>query len=103
MIRTTLIAGLLTTVAIASPALAVDTAAAASAYTTAETTIGTLLDNPAAKAAVDKNLPELSTNPQIRLIRGMTLKQIQQFKPDMITDETLAHIDADLAKLPAQK
>lgn len=33
----------------------------------------------------------------------MTLKSIQQFSPDRFTDEVLAAIDADLAKLPEKK
>ena len=34
------------------------------------------------------------------MARGMTLKATQQFAPSMVTDEVLAKIDADLAKLP---
>jgi hypothetical protein len=37
------------------------------------------------------------------MARGMTLKQIQQFAGDAVTDEALAKIDADLAKIPAKK
>lgn len=33
----------------------------------------------------------------------MTLKDVQQFAPDKLSDHALAAIDADLAKLPAQK
>jgi hypothetical protein len=42
-------------------------------------------------------------NPQIEMARSMTLKQIQGFAGDAITDEVLAKVDADLAKLPARK
>ena len=37
------------------------------------------------------------------MVRALTLKQIQQFKPDLVTDAVLAQIDADLAKLPVAK
>ena len=79
------------------------TPAAAPAYTTSETDIGTLLDNPAAKAILDKHMPGFSANPQIDMARSMTLKVIQSYAADTITDEALVKVDADLAKLPIQK
>ncbi|WP_062793200.1 hypothetical protein [Sphingobium herbicidovorans] len=91
--------------AIATPALAQDaanpsSAAATAKFSTAETDLGTLLDNPAAKAVVEKHIPGLTTNDQIEMARGMTLKAIQQYAGDEVTDARLAAIDADLAKLP---
>jgi len=77
--------------------------AATAALSTSTTDIGTLLDNPAAKAILDKQLPGFADNPQISMARSMTLKQIQTFAGDTVTDEKLALIDADLAKLPAGK
>ena len=78
-------------------------APAAATYTTASTTIGALLDDPAAKQVLVKHLPNLAGSPQIEMARGMTLKDTQQFAPNMVTDEVLTKIDADLAKLPAKK
>lgn len=69
-------------------------------YTTADTEIGTLLDDPAAKAILDKIIPGMTSNDQIEMARSMTLKSIQQYAPDQITDEHLAQLDAELAKLP---
>lgn len=104
-----LVAGLL--VASASPAFAepaktveAKPAAAASPapkvrYSTAETEIGTILDDPAAKAIVEKHIPGVTTDEQIDMARAMTLKDIQAYSPDVITDEKLAAIDADFAKL----
>lgn len=92
--------------AFAAPAYAADPAPAvapAPAYSTAETDIGTLLDNPATKAVIDKHMPGFAGNPQIDMARAMTLKQIQQFAGDQITDDVLAKVDADLAKIPAAK
>lgn len=86
----------------ASPAPAATPAPAARHYTTADTDIGTFLDDPAAKAVVDKYLPGFSSNDQIEMARGMTLAAIQQFSPDVITDAKLVAIDAELAKLPVK-
>lgn len=69
-------------------------------YTTDDTEIGTLLDDPAAKAIVEKHIPGMTTNEQIDMARSMTLKAIQTYSPDDVTDARLAAIDADLAKLP---
>jgi hypothetical protein len=43
---------------------------------TLDTTLGTLLDDPKAKAVLDKYLPGVSTNPMISMVKGMTLKSI---------------------------
>jgi para-nitrobenzyl esterase len=107
MLRNALIAGLLAATAISAPAYAAAPAPAAAPaaahYTTAETDIGTLLDDPASKAVLDKNMPGFSSNPQIDMARAMTLAQIQQFAPDQVSANVLAKIDADLAKLPPKK
>jgi hypothetical protein len=99
------VALLLGVASVATPVLAEDAAPAAAAakvlFTTAESTIGDILDNPEAKAIVDKHLPGLSTNEQIDMARGFSLKAVQSFKPDLISDETLAKIDADFAALAA--
>ena len=78
-------------------------AAPAAVYTTADTDIGSLLDDPAAKAILDKYMPGFSTNPQVDLARSLTLKGVQAYAADKITDEALAKVDADLAKLPVKK
>lgn len=75
--------------------------AAKPAFSTGESTVGALLDNPKTKAVLDKLVPALATNPQIEMARGFTLKQIQQFAPDQLTDDLLAKIDAELAAVPA--
>ena len=69
-------------------------------YTVDETDLGTLLDNPATKAIVEKHIPGMTTNDQVDMARGMSLKAIQQYAPDEVTDQRLAAINADLAKLP---
>jgi hypothetical protein len=107
MLRQILIAGTFA-FAVAAPlsVSAADPAAApapAPAFSTSTSSIGTLLDNSATKAILAKYLPDLVSNPQIEMARGMTLKQVQSYSADTVTDAVLAKIDADLAKVPAQK
>jgi para-nitrobenzyl esterase len=78
-------------------------AAGAEHYSTSATPIGTLLDDPAAKAVLTKYIPDTVNNPQIDMARSMTLKDTQQYAPDSMTDAVLAKIDAELALLPAKK
>jgi len=88
----------------AGPALAADPAAAAKpAFSTSESTIGELIDNPETKAIFDKHLPGVSSNEQFEMAKAMTLRQVQAYAPDQFTDETLAKLDADLAKVPAKQ
>ena len=88
----------------ASAAPPVAPAAAAGHYTTAATTIGVLLADPAAKAAIDRRFPEFTKSSSVTsgMANSMTLKGLQQFKPDMFTDASLAALDEELAKLPVK-
>ena len=85
------------------PSPAAVTSPAAVAYTTAKTRIGTLLDDPAARAILDKHIPGFSGGESIDMARSMTLKAIQQYAPEAVTDKALENIDADLSKLVAKK
>lgn len=76
--------------------------ATAAHYSTSATEIGTLLDDPAAKAVIEKHVPGMTTNDQIDMARAMTLKDIQQYSPDAVTDKVLTAIDADFAKMPVK-
>jgi para-nitrobenzyl esterase len=73
---------------------------AAGGYEVASTDLGTLLEDPGAKAVLVKYIPALVGNDQIQMARAMTLKQLQQYAGDMLTDETLGKIQMDLDKLP---
>lgn len=100
MSRHLLAAAALAVAAAATPAFAADAPAAAAAkFNSADSSIGTLLDNPQAKAVLEKHIPEFISNPQIEMARAMTLKQIQGFAGDALSDEVLAKVDADLAKI----
>jgi para-nitrobenzyl esterase len=70
-------------------------AAAAAGFSVEKSTIGELLASPAAKAVLEKHIPEIVGNAQIAQAATMTLKGIQQYAPDL-TDEKLAKIDTDL-------
>ena len=114
MLRNLITTAALGVAAIAVPAIAAETPTAAAAtapaaapapkaaFSVEGTDVGTLLDNPATKAVLDKLLPGLSTNPQIDMARAMTLKQVQGYAPDKIKDEALVQVDAELAKIPAK-
>jgi hypothetical protein len=90
---------------VAAPAMAEDAAAPAAAeasadhhLSTADTPLGDLLDNAAARAVLEARIPEVIGNPQIEMARPMTLKSLQSYSPSL-TDEVLAAIDADLANI----
>ena len=76
--------------------------ASTGSYSTGSTQLGTLIDQQEAKAVLDRFLPGLSTNPQIGMARSQTLRSIQSFMPNVLTDDILAQIDAELAKIRAE-
>ncbi|MBL4827000.1 MAG: hypothetical protein JKY66_04690 [Spongiibacteraceae bacterium] len=95
--RAALLSATLLTI-LAFPVIASDNVAYT--YNCTDTELGLMLDNPALKAIVEKHLPGLTNNDQVDMARGMSLKDIQMYSPDEITDEKLAAIDAEIAKLP---
>lgn len=96
----------MTLIQFVAPTVVLADASAASkavAYSTEDTDIGTILDTPALRAIVDKYLPGFSSGDQIDMARSMTLRSIQQFAADTITDKALADMDTEFAKVPAPK
>jgi hypothetical protein len=75
-------------------------AAAATRYSTADTKLGALLADPAAKAVLDKYFPGVSSDKRISMGKSMTLRAIRKFSPETFTIEALDAADAELAKLP---
>lgn len=71
------------------------------AYSVETTDIGTLIDNPATAEILEKYMPGFTTNGQVAMTRGFTLKSIQSYAPDMISEEALEGIEADLSALEA--
>lgn len=43
---------------------------------TLDTTLGTILDDPKSKAVLDQQLPGVSSNPMIAMVRNMTLNNL---------------------------
>ena len=77
-------------------------APAATLYSVETTKIGTLLDTPTLLVIFKKYLPEIVANPQVDQGRDLTLPEIVQYVPDIVTPEKLAAIDTELKALPQQ-
>jgi hypothetical protein len=77
----------------AAPALAETPAAAVSAE---NTPIADIAATPEGKAALDKNLPGLTTHEAYEQFKGMSLKQVQPMSGGAITDEQIKALQADL-------
>lgn len=73
-------------------------AAPAAAKFSVDSLVGDLLGNPAAKAVLQKYIPEVVADPNLQMGVGFPLSGIAQFVPQL-TPEMLAKIDADLKKL----
>jgi hypothetical protein len=71
-------------------------------YSVAKTKIGDLLDKPALRAIFEKYLPEVANGEHIDQARDVTLPEIVQYAPDLITPSKLAAIDMELKALPPQ-
>jgi hypothetical protein len=84
----------------AAPAAPAAAAPAASGALTTDSPVQDLAANPAAKAVLDANLPMLTSHEAYESFKMMSLKELQPLSGGIITDEALAKIQADLAKLP---
>ena len=72
-------------------------------YSVTETLVGKMLDDPAANAILKRMIPTVYANEQFQSAgRDLTLKAIQQYEPDALSDENLAKIQAELNKIPAK-
>lgn len=85
-------------VAVATPALAQQGAAAEAKYSTTKQTIGELVKNEKTKAVLVKLLPDLIANPQLEQGYEMKFPDIVQYVPEL-TPEKLKEVDAELAKV----
>jgi YD repeat-containing protein len=85
------------------PALAADAVAPAAHYSVSTTLVAKMLDDPATNALLKKMIPTVYANDMFQTSgRELTLKAIQQFEPEALSDENLAKIQAELDKLPAK-
>jgi para-nitrobenzyl esterase len=86
----------------ASPAFAQTPALAAPAarYSVQTSTLGQLLENPQTKALLEKHFPEVAHHPQLNEGLGLTLPDVVQYLPDVVTPPKLAAMDAELKAIP---
>ena len=61
--------------------------------------VGDLLANEAARAVLDKNLPDFTSNPQLAMAQGFSLKMLAGLAGGRITPEMLAAVEAELIAL----
>lgn len=87
-----------------TPAFAQGTPAAKPAhYSVSTTLVEKLLADPAAVAILKELIPTVYANDQFQSAgRALTLKDIQQYEPEALSDENLAKIQAAFDRIPAK-
>lgn len=89
--------------ALMAPAVGAEAAAPAAHYSVTTTLVGKMLDDPAADAILKKMIPTVYANEMFKTMgRESTLKAIQQYEPEALSDENLAKLQAELDKIPAK-
>ena len=86
---------------VASPAWAQESVAPAQTeqaakYSIKTSKLGELLNNPQTKAIFEKYFPEVVNHPQINEGLDLTLPDVVQYLPDVVTPEKLAAMDTEL-------
>ncbi len=97
-----LIAALSGAAAAQTPAPPPAPASAAAGYSVETTKIGVLLDTPALHKIFEDFFPDIVANPQIDQGREMTLPDIVQYAPDILTPDKLEAMDVALKAVPPQ-
>lgn len=67
---------------------------------TVDSTVGELLDNAPARTVLERQLPILVKNPEVRQASALSLRALAQYMPTILTTEKLKAIDAELARTP---
>ena len=70
--------------------------APASKYSIQTSTCGELANNPQTRAIFEKYFPEVLHHPQFNMGLDLTLPEVVQYLPDVITPPKLAAMDAEL-------
>jgi len=86
--------------ALAQPVAAPAEAASASKYSIKTSKLGELLDNPQTKVILEKYFPEVVHHPQLNEGLDLTLPDVVQYLPDVVTPEKLAAMDSELKTIP---
>lgn len=68
-------------------------------YSVEESTVGALLDYSEAREALEHHIPGIADIRQLAIARPLTLRDIQPYYPNMITDERLAALDLALDEI----
>ena len=72
-------------------------------YSVDKTLVETLLADPAAVEILKRLIPTVYANDQFQTSgRSLTLKDIQQYEPEALSDANLAKIQAEFDKIPAK-
>ena len=82
---------------VAAPAPVAPVAVAPAARLNLDTPVELIMADPKGKAVLDANLPQVATHPSYEMFKGMSLKQLQGYAADQLTDAVLAKTAADLA------
>lgn len=88
-----------------APALAQEAGHPAAAhYSVKDTRVGILLNDPAAAEILKRLIPTVYANDIFQSSgRELTLKDIQTYEPDALSDANLAKIQAEFDKLPVKR
>lgn len=95
-------AGLLTSPALARIPADPPAAATKAPAFSADTPLETVIADPAAKAALNATLPNIAAHPSFDQFKSMSLRQLQPYAGGKISDEQIAKVDAALKALPAK-
>lgn len=72
-------------------------------YSVSKTLVGKLLDDPTAAAILKEIVPTVYGNAQFQTAgRDLTLKDIQTYEPDTLSDANLAKIQSAFDKIPVK-
>ncbi len=74
-------------------------AAPVAARPTIDSTIEAIAADPQGKAILDAQFPGMMAHESYPMFKGMSLKQVQPYSGGRITDEQVAKVAAELAKL----
>ncbi len=66
---------------------------------TLDTTVGTLLDDPQARAVLDQYLPGISSNPLVAMVRNMSLRMVLSLPQAAQFGLTQAKVEEILAEI----
>lgn len=82
-----------------TPAQQAPAEAAAAKFSVKTSTIGQILDNAEAKAALAKVMPDVAAAPQLEQAREMTIDAVAQMAPQYFPAEKIKELDTEFARI----